>query len=775
MRRPAPLIAAPWARLIVYALLAGVGALQWVRYVEGASDARALAWVATGAASGALVVLAARLPRRLRLLGALAAAAAGLLLSVALSGLDLRFLLPRHWDELASGLGRGLESLNTVRLPYLGKDPWVLATVELSGALLCWGAAVAATWRPARPGPRMLALVLLLVLAASPVVSLGATSPVGLGLALATLTAAFLFGERLSRRPGLGLAVLAAVALVVAVPLGRAADREEPWFDYRAFSENFTGGTPISFDWDHGYGPIDWPREGAEVLRVTSPVPRYWKADQLTDFDGREWTTRTRVDPGGDEPEDDLPRDADRNRAAWTTTFRVALRRIRTPTVVGAGTVLDVTDSSRPVIEDAIPGRWVADSARELSNGDSYRVRAYVPQPTPQQLAAATVGRDARRHGMLTMRLRYRPDRLSQAPLTPPYPGRTRRPVDEAEVQFAPFESGRRPVASFRATGEQVDGDEALRNSFYDRTWALSKRFRREATSPYDYLLKVNAYLRGKGFRYTEVPPDPGQEAPLEAFLFDTKLGYCQQYSGAMALMLRMGGIPARVASGFSPGGFRQTTGEWIVRDTDAHSWVEAWFDGIGWVTVDPTPPQTPARSQVAAIDPTPSQTPSAAQADRTNPVQRNRRPEGLAPEPTAAAAGGGNGGGLPWPLFAAVALLAGVAGTVVLSRRGRHAAIPDAEAALRELERALRRSGRGAPSGTTLIQLERRLGTSGEGTSYLRALRAARYGAGAQLPTNAQRAAFRRELAAGLGWRGQLRALWALPPRVYPVRRPPR
>ena len=60
---------------------------------------------------------------------------------------------------------------------------------------------------------------------------------------------------------------------------------------------------------------------------------------------------------------------------------------------------------------------------------------------------------------MLTMRLRYRPDRLSQAPLTPPYPGRTRRPVDEAEVQFAPFESGRRPVASFRATGEQVDGD----------------------------------------------------------------------------------------------------------------------------------------------------------------------------------------------------------------------------------------------------------------------------------------------------------------------------
>jgi hypothetical protein len=75
---------------------------------------------------------------------------------------------------------------------------------------------------------------------------------------------------------------------------------------------------------------------------------------------------------------------------------------------------------------------------------------------------------------------------------------------------------------------------------------------------------------------------------PLEHFLFDTKAGYCQHFSGAMALLLRFGGIPARVATGFSPGGFRKSQGEWIVRDRDAHSWVEAWFDGIGWVTFDP-------------------------------------------------------------------------------------------------------------------------------------------------------------------------------------------
>ena len=59
--------------------------------------------------------------------------------------------------------------------------------------------------------------------------------------------------------------------------------------------------------------------------------------------------------------------------------------------------------------------------------------------------------------------------------------------------------------------------------------------------------------------------------------------------------MLRMSGIPARVASGFSPGSLNRDTGEYRVRDLDAHSWVEVYFAGIGWVTFDPTPPAAPA------------------------------------------------------------------------------------------------------------------------------------------------------------------------------------
>ena len=62
-----------------------------------------------------------------------------------------------------------------------------------------------------------------------------------------------------------------------------------------------------------------------------------------------------------------------------------------------------------------------------------------------------------------------------------------------------------------------------------------------------------------------------------------------------MALMLRMSGIPARVATGFSPGSLNRDTGEYRVRDLDAHSWVEVYFNDIGWVTFDPTPPAAPA------------------------------------------------------------------------------------------------------------------------------------------------------------------------------------
>ena len=188
-----------------------------------------------------------------------------------------------------------------------------------------------------------------------------------------------------------------------------------------------------------------------------------------------------------------------------------------------------------------------------------------------------------------------------------------------------------------------------------------------------------------------------------------------------MALLLRFGGVPARVATGFSPGGFRRRQDEWIVRDRDAHSWVEAWFDGIGWVTFDPTPSATPARSLIAAIDDPDDAAAgdSAADAPATQPGGA-RNPAGARRELDPAGGGGGPGvasvdqGTSPW-LYAGggAALLLLIAVVVLLLRRRRRArdTLPPADRAVADLVTALRRAGRPVAPGTTLIELERRLG----------------------------------------------------------------
>ncbi len=63
-----------------------------------------------------------------------------------------------------------------------------------------------------------------------------------------------------------------------------------------------------------------------------------------------------------------------------------------------------------------------------------------------------------------------------------------------------------------------------------------------------------------------------------------------------MALLLRMGGLPARVASGFTAGVYEPVSRQWVVSDIDAHAWVEVWFPQYGWVRFDPTPAVAPAR-----------------------------------------------------------------------------------------------------------------------------------------------------------------------------------
>lgn len=725
--------------------------------VESTPPGRALLWVL--AAVGAVLLL--RLSHRSRTaLARPAALAGGAALAVAASGIELGLLRPRRWAELGEGLARGAEALGGARLPYQGVDFWPGATLEVLATGLIFAAAYAAFW-PRRQGMGWpgAALVLLLVLVVTPVTAMSVPAPLVLGVAVAATTACFLFLERLPVRPGAGAAVLTLAAVAVALPIGAAADRDEPWFDYKSFAEGLGPVEPVRFSWEHRYGPIDWPRDGRELFRAKADEPLYWKAESLAGFDGERWHTAPGGDVDGASPAADVA-DAAVTRLGWSERVEVSLRRLETDTLVGPGTILRFEEASRGIEAEWIPGRWI--TSRSLGRGDSYSAEAHVPQPRPSQLAAATTGWAGRQADALELSLPLRDDARKGAPELARPEGYRPQHLDEVAVRFTPFGLGRRPSAYYELADEHRDGVRELRRTHYWRTWRLSRRLRRDATSAWDYVTRVNAHLRSAPFAYTERPPAPAPGVPpLEAFLHEDRAGYCQQFSGAMALLLRMGGVPARVATGFSPGGFRKRRQEWIVRDIDAHSWVEAWFDDIGWVTVDPTPPATPARSQTAALEP-PQETDdgddsAVAPGEEASPPQAQRPEAPPSRDAEASGAGSRAEGGPPWTLIVAGLVLAAV-GAGALRRR---AAVPQA-GELEELERALRRSGRPAGPGTTLAELESRLG----GSAYLRALRAARFAGRPQAPTPAERAEFRRDLAAGLGWRGWLRALWALPPR---------
>ncbi len=116
----------------------------------------------------------------------------------------------------------------------------------------------------------------------------------------------------------------------------------------------------------------------------------------------------------------------------------------------------------------------------------------------------------------------------------------------------------------------------------------------RAVTADADHrLARVQAVMRhlGTHYRYSRRLRRPKSGDPIVHFLFETKAGHCEYFASAMVLLLRAAGVPARVVTGFLGGAYNPYGEYLVVRQGDAHAWVEVWFEGIGWVTFDPTPP----------------------------------------------------------------------------------------------------------------------------------------------------------------------------------------
>jgi len=145
-----------------------------------------------------------------------------------------------------------------------------------------------------------------------------------------------------------------------------------------------------------------------------------------------------------------------------------------------------------------------------------------------------------------------------------------------------------------------------------------------QARTPFEKAVAIQNFLNGPLFLYdTSVNGNDSTDA-LEAFLLQTRRGFCQQFAGAMVVLARLEGIPARVAVGFTHGD-RQDDGSYLVTSHDAHAWPELYFTGYGWLPFEPTP-----RADGQAVTPVFTQT-----APTNDPSRGGPDPE---PTPTSSA-----------------------------------------------------------------------------------------------------------------------------------------
>ncbi len=324
----------------------------------------------------------------------------------------------------------------------------------------------------------------------------------------------------------------------------------------------------VSYVWRADYDGVKFPNKRTRVLQVRgSSRASYWRATTLDSFaedhwdedltasfppeDGRlaEFTTEelALMPPGAADSE------------KWTRAD-VSVEALRDRHLVGPSVPIAYATGGLRNVQYASGA--VAYVTRMLARGDEYTAWGFAPRPKPSALAKSP----AEYPSLITDDDYYR---AVERGVLPPLFG------DPGREQWA---------------AETFAFDQSLRA--YEPLYDRALRIAGSARNPYAATVALEAWFRtGGGFTYDESPPrtPPGQ-APLVYFLEDSKAGYCQHYAGAMALMLRYLGIPSRVAAGFTSGTYDRERRVWNVSDRNAHTWVEVWFQGYGWLPFDPTP-----------------------------------------------------------------------------------------------------------------------------------------------------------------------------------------
>ena len=440
----------------------------------------------------------------------------------------------------------------------------------------------------------------------------------------------------------------------------------------------------VRFIWDSNYEGITFPAEKTVVLRVDGPsTPNYWRTTTLDSFSEDRWFEQLfwleQVDHDARAlqlPQLIPPRA--RSPENWLEQ-RVRVEALVDDRLAAAGTPVALDARNLGTVFLLSGGVLRASDAAVA--GDGYRVWSYAPDPAPRSLARAPI-----RYPLAALRFLEVDGRSFPAFGTP---GRERAVQSLfGDASYAAF-ARHRPM------------------------YTAAQRVAGRAATPYAAVLAIESWLRQTGgFTYDESPPR-GNGPPLVSFVTQTKAGYCQQFAGSMAAMLRMLGIPTRVAVGFTSGTLED--GTWVVTNQDGHAWVEVWFAGIGWVPFDPTPGRGTLGGEysfASGSEDAVARLRRGELGESTAPALPPRVPDaGDLPEATGASSS------RQAPSLVAVGLILTALWIVLLGvvkaliRRARYVSRDPrrlATASRRELEDFLRDQGVDVPPNATLVALQR-------------------------------------------------------------------